>query len=317
MKRLGLVLMFCALAPLVAAGAARPVARILQVTGTVTIRDSQQKTREARAYGTVYGGEKLRLAADSLVVLGFRHDGHMERLRAPVEVAVTEEGCKPNKAVEVLNVPKRHRDLVCRGIRELPAITQGAVAMAHTGYSKVLGPWLRPVNGSTILTAEPKLSWPSVSDAVEYQVEVYADEVPVRFARTKETQIDFASAPPLRAGVKYRWTVTASLRGKTVQAYEATFTVATDEQKKELAELMDIAAVSEIPVLALAAKRLEQTGFFAEAIPVYQRLVKLAPDSEPFRAALEGLYDRAIPARKAAPKDQTPPPVSPKATEEK
>jgi len=310
MRRFKLVLAVGALALFVAAGPARPVARILQVTGSVTICDAQERTRPALAFGSVYSGEQIRLPADSLVVLGFRHDGHMERLKTPGEVTVTDKGCEPASAAEVVAVAERHRELVSRGIRELPAVTQGAVAMAHTGYSKRVGPWLRPVNGSTILTSAPKLSWPEVPNAAGYEITFRADKGPIRFRKTKEAQADLVFTPPLQGGTTYRWTVAGSVEGKNVEVYEASFTVATEAEKKEAAEWMDLAAGSEIPAVALAALRLEQGGLVAEAFDVYQRLVKLAPDSQPFRAALERLNDQAIPTPKTSPKPDGAPPVS-------
>lgn len=300
MRRFNLVLAIGALALLAGAGPARPVARILQVTGSVTVCDAQQRTRPAVAFGSVYSGEQIRLAPDALVVLAFRHDGHMERLKTAGEVTVGDKGCAPASAVEVVAVAERHRDLVSRGIRELPAVTQGAVAMAHTGYSKRVGPWLRPVDGSTILTSAPQLSWPAVPHAAAYEITFRADKGPIRFFKTDQTQADLVFAPPLEGGATYRWTVTASVKGKPVVAYEASFAVATEPQKKEAAALVDLAAGSEIPAVALAALRLEQGGFVAEAFEAYQRLVKLAPECQAYRGALERLADRAIPVPKTS-----------------
>lgn len=283
-------LLACFVSMGMAAGAARPVARVLEVSGPVVIRDARQQSRPAEVFGSIYGGEQIVVPADGMVVLGFRNDGHLERVKQPGKLTAGERGCEPQALVESVAVAERHRSLVQQGIRELPAVTQGAAAVMHTGYSKHTGTSPAPIPGSVLVTTAPKFAWPEVPHAEGYEVTIRSGDAPIRFTRTKEAKADFALAAPLQRGKSYQWLVLAEVEGKKVKAFEGTFAIASEAQQQQLAEWLDLATASEPAIVALAAKNLERAGFLAEARDLHRRLEEkktVGPKAAPRRSRPE------------------------------
>jgi hypothetical protein len=284
-----------------AAAAAQPVARVLEVQGKATAKDDAGKQRPLSALDTVYLGDRLVLAANCHVVLAFRSDGHLERLKLPGEVAVGKQGCEPKTSVEVVQVPQRHAKTVDGTIRQLQPSGPGGVTIVRSpappgrkSETPEMSRQITPIAGATVLTARPKFCWLAVPKAARYDVRLYADGKEVWSATTKQTQIEYARKAPLKAGIGYDWSVAAGFEnGTSTQPVGGMFTVATEEQIAQVAQLQQLAAESETAYVALAAVWFEEHDFMEQAIAAYERLVALQPDSAAYHLALYRLYQQA------------------------
>jgi Flp pilus assembly protein TadD len=94
----------------------------------------------------------------------------------------------------------------------------------------------------------------------------------------------------LQRGYVYRWEVTGQ-EGRPVSA--ATFSVATDSQLKQLAELQILATGEDRAELLATALSYTRVGADAEALAVYERLARLVPEEPSYHKALARLYRRA------------------------
>ena len=108
-----------------ATGAQRPVARVLEASGSLTATNVEGKTRPLAVFGTVYDGDRLRLENDSSVVLAFRVSGRLERIKGPAEVSAGETGCTPPGRVEAVAVDRKQDRSVQGAVQQLPPITRG------------------------------------------------------------------------------------------------------------------------------------------------------------------------------------------------
>ena len=274
---------------------ARPVARVLEVKGKVTIERSKDSVRPAQVYGTVYAGEKLIVAEKSYAVLGFREDGHLERLKPGGTVTVAASGCEPKTAVEPVAVPKPLKPATDGAVRQLRPVTQGGVTIVRAGGDeKPLPPRVSPIVGSTVISRRPTFAWPPVTKAARYQVIVYSGGERVWSGTTEKTQLAYGAPAKLRASFAYHWEVLATLEDDNVKRFcEGEFTVATQQQRDVAADLEKLAADPQVPYLTLAAAWYHENGLIAEALALDQRLAKLLPESVPVQAALADLYTRA------------------------
>lgn len=278
--------------------AAKPVARILDVQGKVTIERSKDSVRPAQVFGTVYEGEKLLVAEKSGAVLAFRGDGHLERLKPGSTATAAAAGCRPATAVEQVAVAQGEQDAVGGAIRELKPVTQGGVTIVRSpgrnGGPPPLPPRTSPIVGATIASQRPTFSWPSVQNAASYEVEVSSGGERLWTGKTEKTTLEYGAKTLLQAGFAYRWQVLATMAdGSAKQACEGEFTVGADPQRDRAAEMARLAAGDEPARVALAAAWLEENGFAEEALAAHERLARLMPEAAPVQAVLFDLYARA------------------------
>ncbi len=275
------------------AGDSKPVARILELKGTVVIKTAEGKTRPAAVYGTVFEGESLTVKQGAQAVLVFRQDGHSERLKVATTVTAKATGCEPKGSVEVIATDPRRQTLVAKGLQRLPELAlAGAVSVPRSGPSEKIPPRISPINGATLLTQSPVLSWLEVTDAAEYEVVVYNGSLRHWSTSVKNPELSY-KGPVLKPSRTYRWEIVAKSSGQVQPVGKGEFTIATAEQIAEALEIKELAIGEDVVGLALAALSYERLGLFAEALAVYERLAKLAPDTSPFHAALADLYEKA------------------------
>ena len=281
----------------VAAGleAAQPVARILDAKGKIMLKDKNGKTREAAPLDTIYLGEKITVADDSFVVLAFRADGHLERVKRPLEVSVGKDGCEPKTSVELVEPPAPHKKLIQGTVKALQPKSVGGVTIVRGSPPDDAAPArFEPIDGSTIIGNHPKFAWSPVAKATRYEIKISAGAEKVWSKTTKKTELEYAGEIPLKPGVEYFWEVNAGFAdGGSQHVNSGTFTPATEEQKNRAADLKAIAAGSEIPYLALAAGWYEENGFIPEAVGAYERLVSLRPNVAAYHFALAHSYEKA------------------------
>ncbi len=277
-----------------AAERAQLAARILEAEGDATITDPGGKARPATLYGTVYSGERLTGKPGSIIVLGFREDGHLERLQVPANVEVTARGCRP-PGILVARALKTSNRKLGQWIDELPKIPE--VSLAGTALIKgppVDRPRLVPIPASTVAAANPAFSWPAIPGVQRYEITVTRSDGGLFWkTTTQNTTIDYAGWP-LQPGTVYRWRVAAPPGvGQHATFYDGHFTTATEDQQQNLRQLEELIGCGEPSLLALAAACCERHGFLAEAIQAYERLMETSPNSSAVPENLARLYRRA------------------------
>lgn len=281
---------------------APPVARVLEVKGSAELQASEGKARPARHYATVYLNDKLTVKPEAQVVVGFRSDGHLERVTRPGSYVVKETRLDPQEGVELAEAPRAARNVVVGTFKPLPVFPKGATLVARGIKSKVHPPEVAPLMGTTVAAARPTFRWPALAGAGTYEIAVYLGSRTIWSATTKQTQLEFpADQPPLKSGGTYQWEVNAVLGDQSHKlVVDGEFNVATQDQATQLAELEPLADSSDPAIVALAAMRYEQLGAVDEALELYERLTQQTPNVGPFQAALARLYAKVGRKEKAA-----------------
>lgn len=271
----------------------KPVARILALKGSVLIKAADGRARAAAVYGTVFEGETLTVKDTAELTLVFRNDGHSELLKKPVVFTVGSTGCEPRGQVEAIAKDARRQALIAKGLQRLPELAlAGAVSVPRSGPAEKISPAINPINGATQLTQRPVLSWPAVENATMYEIVVFNGTLRHWATTTNKVKLEY-QGPVLKPSRTYRWEIVAKLSGQVLPVGKGEFTIATAEQVAEAQEIKELAIGEDVVALALAALNYERLGLFAEALDVYERLAKLAPDTSPFHAALADLYEKA------------------------
>lgn len=280
-----------------------PVARVLKVKGTVRIQDEEGKNRAAEVYGVVREDEQLIVRAEAEITLGFRVDGHMERLAGACQATVTKEKVvAPAARVERIQMPPKHRQLVAGAVKKLKPLSREGTRLLKGSHGKIPvrgdGPTsagLQPIHTSLVLDLQPELAWPPVAGARQYQVTLSKpDGDEIWTVTVAKNMLKCDGERSLQSGTKYVWTVTADLGDESQrQAYRGEFQVATDPQRSDAKQVRELAAQSEIEYLVLAASWYESAGLLAEAIEVNRRVVELEPKSASACQTLAALYERA------------------------
>ncbi len=291
-----------------AGGAPRPVARLLEVRGSITASREDGSSRELAVFGTVYEGEQLGLEADSSLVLAFRASGRLERIEGPAEVTVGEGGCSPEEHVQQLALAREGGRPVQAAVQQLPAVTRGGATIVRTRPGQpdpppglppsLLGPpraWLEPARQTLVLAVRPVFDWQTLPDATCYELSVRDDSGELWSARVAEPPVEYGGPQPLGPGERYRWRVVATQTGGRAsrQLGEAHFTVAGGEQRALAEELLALATDSEPGYLALAALWFQQERMLVQAIRAARRLAELEPEKAEYHRLLAELYDRA------------------------
>ena len=271
----------------------KAVARILELKGSVVIKNATGKPRPAVVFGTVFEGDTLAVTEGAVAVLVFRQDGHAERLKVARSFTASAQGCGPKGDVETVMTNARRQMLVAKGLQRLPELgLMDAISIPRSGPSQIVPPRISPIHGATLLTQTPVFTWPAAEQAAEYSVVVFNGNLRHWSASAAKSELTYAG-PVLKPSRTYRWEVVAKSSGKVQTIGQGEFTIATADQISEAQEIKELAVGEDVMGLALAALSYERLGLFAEALSVYERLAKLAPETSPFHAALADLYEKA------------------------
>lgn len=274
--------------------AAQPVARVLEAHGTVTAQQPNRDPRPVAAFGTVYLGDRLVTGEGSAVVLAFRENGRLERIRGPRTVEVTRTGCMPRRDVEAVEVAAAQQTLAERTVRRLPPVTVGGVTVLRGDDDKQPDQAVVPIPRSTVLGTRPEFRWPPVPQAVEYELTVYHNGEDIGTVRTRSTSVALAAERELIPGREYVWEVTAwDADGVDKLAWDGEFQVATPDTAAQAAQFAPWSRGSDVPLLVLAVLWYEQAGLVTEALAATQRLADLVPHEAEYHDQLAKLLRRA------------------------
>jgi hypothetical protein len=272
------------------------VAHLLEVKGSVTIHNAEGGQRPAQPFGTVYENDSLVLKDDSLVVLGFRANRKMIRLKGPGKLVANKTGVDRTTGFEEVKIPDQHQVAVDRVLGELPTVTR-AGTMTVRSLDPSSGPTagksnsdgLTPIHRTTVLDREPTLSWPPVPKTYYYEVIASAaDGTQLWSATTRSTVLVCKGERTLRNGIECNWTVTAALSdGSFHRAYAGKFTMATAEQVAAASQVRAFTAATESSYSVLAAIWYTENGYITEAIEITERMIDAATASGATAAAQE------------------------------
>src|SRR5690242_2861410 len=101
---------------LVAQGRPRPAALVLDLTGSVQIRQADGPSKRAEVGDLLYPGEQLSIPADGSAALAILGVGVQERIKPGSEATVGPQGCAPPEAV---TQRKGQRAAVAGALKEL------------------------------------------------------------------------------------------------------------------------------------------------------------------------------------------------------
>lgn len=269
-----------------------PVARILYVQGSATIHEPEtEKRREASLYDAVYEQERIHLASESLIVLLFRGQSHLERVRGAGTVTATPNGCRGDCKIDKVATGGEKAPLKRKGIRRLSGLTKGAAVVAR-GDS----PHLTPIVGSTILDQTPLLSWPEVENAQEYRVGISSLDGRGRSwsGKSNKSEYQVPDGFRLERGIAYEWSVLARYDGNRIErVFYGTFQVGTVETLDAAAQIEALTSSDDEALVALAAWGYMQHELYGLALPAYERLLKVSQTPTQYHGPLAVLYKKA------------------------
>jgi hypothetical protein len=289
-----LTAVLCLLAALAVrpAQAERPVARVLECSGKVMVKESAGQERSLAVFGTVYSGDCLRLPEGVSLVLAFRSTGRLERAKGPVEITTTESGCTPTESVQAVAGRQQPAGPIKNAVQSLPAVTRGGATIVRSKPSAASRP-ISPVHRATLLAARPTFAWTAVPDVTSYELSLRSDSGAVWSQCTEKTKLQYSGPTPLKDGRTYQWQVRA-VSGQPAKAIcESSFSIADAQQRATAARLEELAAGPQGPYLPLAALWYQQQRMYDQAIMAAEKLVKLAPKQAEYHALLADVLDAA------------------------
>jgi tetratricopeptide (TPR) repeat protein len=293
-----LVLLPLLLAP--AAEPARPVALVVTAKGDVALHRGKDRV-PLRGADRLFPGDRLAAGTDADLTLLLLSGGRRERLKPGKAATVGAKGCTPADAVEPSEGQRRLTEAQEKGLLKYARDAgEGANLRVLRGDPDPRARLVRPMSGSRVLTDHPTLTWPAVPGAVDYQVQMLSgaegkEERVLWRLTTRATVLPYPEDEAvLKPGQKYRWRVTARLKGDAERpVIEGKFFTAREEQTAALRPLRALAQ-SEDPVDWLTAvAAYEAAGAFDNALPLYEKLAARSPAAANYQLALAALYDRA------------------------
>lgn len=266
------------------------VAMVLRVKGEVTLARAGEKPAHVWSMDLVRPGDKLTVPKGAQVRLIVLDDGHTETLAGGKTATMTKTGCTPAEAVVRKEATKLGKEALENLRDDVGSGRLGGVLCRGPKLGEKL-PVLSPLPTATVLTARPTLTWPKVEDATSYVVVLSTGndlKAQRRLFRleTKEPRLPFPPKRPALQPVLHRWSVVVKLKGgdekEIVTREQGEFTVATEEQIKQLDAVKPLAASDDPTDKLLAASAYESLGVLDEAFRLYRQLAEksLADDAQ-------------------------------------
>jgi hypothetical protein len=270
---------------------------VLTVKGDAWLERGEEKPRSMWAMLLLRPGDRVRVPAGGEVTLVLLGDGRQQRIKSGATATVAAKGCEPANAVETVKAPQLSPANLS-GVREMARSSRGGVGVLR-GDPSVRPQLLTPMHGTVILGDRPTFSWPAVSWADGYRVQLLSgvegrDERVLWRAATKEPRVAYPEMEkPLVASRKYRWRVYAVKGEDKEVVVSSKFSTLTEEEATALAGMKALAEGEGQAELLLAAAVYESYGVYEEALKRYERLAELAPLQPGFQVALASYYERA------------------------
>jgi hypothetical protein len=271
----------------------RPAALVLDLTGTGQIRPAEGSPKRAEVGDLLYPGERLAVPADGSATLAILGVGAQERIKSGSEATVGSQGCTPPQSVAQRKEQRKAVADALKGLRPAPDdVRKAGLGFRGSEDLPEEPPIVKPLYGEVVASDRPTLAWKPAEGAPGYRVKLLSSAGRELWrAETKEPRLAYPEGKEaLQGGYVYRWEV-SDAEGRPVAT--STFSVATESQRKRLAELPAPEAGEDRAELLAAALAYTKLGAHAEALATYERLARLVPKEPAYQEALAGLYRRA------------------------
>lgn len=275
------------------AAASPPVGLISALKGPVQLK-KDNKWGKASMMQSLPDGAHLKVGPNGQAVVVLFQSGARFQLAANSEAVVSASSCKAVSGA----APK---SLAALPIRQTNLLKSSSVATGRPASTVLRGKeriFLNSLADTATLETNPTFRWQAVEKDISYQIQVedemgkviWKDEI----AKTEATYP--ATAPALRSGIEYYWTISTRVEQTPFQE-EGVFRILSPEERetltKELAALPPVVAEDEAGEAAvvgvLRAEVYAHAGLRDEAIEAYQKLAEQFPDSEAVRETLVDL----------------------------
>lgn len=276
-----IILFWAALSLGLAASTARaaPAGSVIDVVGEVALTRNAARLK-AGLFDNLFVGDLIQIPAGARLVATHNAAKKEYVIAGPGEFEVGADDVKPKGGARAQT----------RNLNELAVVSlgsEGAKGRTTVGAVRMRGaapPVTAPLDGETVLTRTPLLSWPAQSGVGAYQlmlkkadggvlVETTVDKPPYRIE----------SAGLLEWGERYQWSVASEQDGRRSLLVKSFRLI----DRGELANLegMKPGAEGEFSAWVVYAKALEHLGALSEARTVWAKLLAQRPDL----TILEGL----------------------------
>ena len=279
-----------------------PCALVLKVQGRI-YRERDKVSQPLRELDLLRPGDVV-VTDDGGGILAFLEDGRRERVKPKSRATIGSKSCTPAEAIDKLDqVPLTPAHL--QGLRELARSNRAAFSALRDGDMPVARPAVSPLFGAAILIQTPTFLWPAVARAESYEVELRSadDQRRIWLVSCKENKLQYprqesgvggTPIEPLKHEEKYHWRVTARSKDAPLgKPIESQFIVLPKTEIESSKPLEKLAAANDPTHWLLAAMTYESLGAWGEALPLYEKLAKQAPNELNYQIVLANLYERA------------------------
>jgi hypothetical protein len=271
-----------------------PVAMVLDVRGRVEVQPMEGASHRITIGELLYAGERLAVPADGSATLAFLGIGARERLRPAIEATVGPDGCAPSESVAERRAQRPAVASALKGVRPATDASRkaGVVFRGVAARLPESPPAVSPMFGAMVASERPSLSWEPDAGAKGYRVRLLSSAG--RELWEAESAVPSLAYPKdeeaLQPSYLYSWEI-ADLEGNTL--VRSRFAVARRSVARQMAALAEQADSDDPAELLEAALAYSQLEAFGDALAMYERLARRAPDEPVYQEALAELYRRA------------------------
>jgi len=286
------------------ADAPAPAAMVLATKGGITVLRGEKEVPLA-VMDLLQSGDTLSLKNGATMKVVVLADGHREELNAQGMAKLGVDGFE--SATPIKREASKLSASQLTNLRKMASSQRGGVVVIRAGNGPPAKSTGRmPLNGTTILTDRPDLSWDELPDVLGYRVEMFSAPVGKREKMlwkmdTDKTKISYPEGQPaLGPDMKCRWQVIALLGGdRQATVVNSRFSTPAEGMMTQVRSLRELAASEEPAEWLLAATTLESLTVYEEAWPLFEKLAEKFPDELRYHEALVEYYQRAGQTQKA------------------
>ena len=251
---------------------AAPAGSVIDVAGEVTLTRNAAKLK-ANLFDNLFVGDVIQVPPGAKLVLTHNATKKEYAIAAPGEFEVGIDDIKPKGGAR----------LQAKSLNELAMVSLGSEAgkgRATVGAVRMRGaapPVTSPLDGETVLTQTPTLSWPAMPGVERYQLAVKRSGGDVLMEMVVDRpQYRIEPAGLLEWGGRYQWSVAGEQDGRRSLLVKSFSLI--DRGDRETLERMKPAADGEFSAWVVYAKALEHLGALSEARAVWTKLAAQRPD---------------------------------------
>lgn len=252
---------------------AAPAGSIIDVAGEVTVTRNAAKLK-ANLFDNLFAGDLVQVPAGARLVLTHNAAKKEYTLAGAGEFEVGADDLKPKGGARAQTKNLTELAMVSLG-------SEGAKGRATVGAVRMRGaapPVTVPLDGETVLSQAPTLSWHAMPGVERYQLTLKKSggEVLMEMA-VDQTQYRIEPANLLEWGARYQWSVAGEQEGGRRSLLVKSFTL-VERADREALERLKPATEGEFSAWVVYAKALDHLGALSEARAVWAKLLAQRPD---------------------------------------